>query len=66
MTPHVHDGTSVRLDVNQEITNVIQTPMFSRGKSGGQGVGDSMALIEASDRNRYRAVAHPWAVQGSR
>jgi general secretion pathway protein D len=27
VTPHVHDGTSVRLDVNQEITNVIQTPI---------------------------------------
>jgi len=27
VTPHVHDGTSVRLDVNQEITNVVQTPI---------------------------------------
>jgi general secretion pathway protein D len=27
VTPHVHDGTSVRLEVAQEITNVIETPI---------------------------------------
>ncbi len=27
VTPHVHEGTSVRLDVAQEITNVIATPI---------------------------------------
>jgi general secretion pathway protein D len=27
VTPHVHDGTTVRLDVSQEITNVINAPV---------------------------------------
>ncbi len=27
VTPHVHDGTSVRLEISQEITNVIETPI---------------------------------------
>jgi general secretion pathway protein D len=27
ITPHVHNGTSVRLEVSQEITNVIETPI---------------------------------------
>ena len=27
VTPHIHDGSSVRLSVNQEITNVLATPV---------------------------------------
>jgi len=33
VTPHVHDGTSVRLEVAQEITNVINAPVGSQGFS---------------------------------
>lgn len=33
VTPHIHDGTSVRLEVAQEITNVIPTPVSSEGFS---------------------------------
>ena len=31
VTPHVHDGTSVRLEVAQEITNVVETPIGDGG-----------------------------------
>ncbi|MCZ6657206.1 MAG: type II secretion system secretin GspD [Gammaproteobacteria bacterium] len=31
VTPHVYDGTSVRLEVAQEITNVIETPIGDAG-----------------------------------
>lgn len=30
VTPHIHDGTSVRMDVDQEITNVLQTSISSQ------------------------------------
>ena len=30
VTPHIHDGTSVRMDVDQEITNVVQTSIGSQ------------------------------------
>jgi general secretion pathway protein D len=33
VTPHVHDGTSVRLEVSQEVTNVINTPVGADGFS---------------------------------
>ncbi|MEZ5558366.1 MAG: type II secretion system secretin GspD [Pseudomonadales bacterium] len=33
VTPHVHDSTSVRLDVAQEITNILPTPIGSEGFS---------------------------------
>ena len=33
VTPHVHDGTSVRLEIAQEITNVIDTPIGDAGFS---------------------------------
>jgi len=33
VTPHVHDGTSVRLDILQEVTNVIPTPVGAQGFS---------------------------------
>jgi general secretion pathway protein D len=33
VTPHVHDGTSVRLEVAQEITNVVNTPVGDQGFS---------------------------------
>ncbi|MFP6815213.1 MAG: type II secretion system secretin GspD [Pseudomonadales bacterium] len=33
VTPHVHDGTSVRLEVYQEVTNVIPTPVGADGFS---------------------------------
>ena len=45
VTPHVHDGTSVRLDVNQEITNVIQTPI---GDSAFSDVVTSKRTIETT------------------
>jgi general secretion pathway protein D len=45
VTPHVHDGTSVRLDVNQEITNVIQTPI---GESAFSDVVTSKRTIETT------------------
>jgi general secretion pathway protein D len=45
VTPHVHDGTAVRLDVNQEITNVIQTPI---GDSAFSDVVTSKRTIETT------------------
>jgi general secretion pathway protein D len=33
VTPHVHDGTSIRLEVFQEVTNVIPTPVGADGFS---------------------------------
>lgn len=33
VTPHVHDGSSVRLQVSQEITNVIDSPIGDAGFS---------------------------------
>lgn len=45
VTPHVHDGSSVRLDVNQEITNVIQTPI---GDSAFSDVVTSKRTIETT------------------
>jgi general secretion pathway protein D len=33
VTPHVHDGTSVRLEISQEITNVINAPVGAEGFS---------------------------------
>jgi general secretion pathway protein D len=45
VTPHVHDGASVRLDVNQEITNVIQTPI---GDSAFSDVVTSKRTIETT------------------
>jgi len=33
VTPHVHDGTSVRLEISQEITNVIDTAIGDAGFS---------------------------------
>ncbi|MCY4563594.1 MAG: type II secretion system protein GspD [Gammaproteobacteria bacterium] len=31
VTPHVHDGTSVRLDIAQQITNVVDSPIGDAG-----------------------------------
>ncbi|MYH16839.1 MAG: type II secretion system protein GspD [Gammaproteobacteria bacterium] len=31
VTPHVHDGTSVRMEVDQEITNIVETPIGDAG-----------------------------------
>ena len=31
VTPHVHDGTSVRLDISQQITNVVDSPIGDAG-----------------------------------
>ncbi len=31
VTPHVHDGTSVRLEIAQQITNVVDSPIGSAG-----------------------------------
>ncbi len=45
VTPHVHDGNAVRLDVNQEITNVIQTPI---GDSAFSDVVTSKRTIETT------------------
>jgi general secretion pathway protein D len=33
VTPHIHDGTSVRLDVAQEVTNVVDSPIGNEGFS---------------------------------
>lgn len=33
VTPHIHDGTSVRLEVAQEVTNVVDSPIGSQGFS---------------------------------
>ena len=33
VTPHIHDGTSVRLEVAQEVTNVIDSPIGAQGFS---------------------------------
>jgi general secretion pathway protein D len=33
VTPHVHDGNAVRLQVAQEVTNVVDTPVGSEGFS---------------------------------
>ena len=31
VTPHVHEGTSVRMEVDQEITNIVETPIGDAG-----------------------------------
>ena len=31
VTPHVHDGTSVRLEIAQQITNVVESPIGNAG-----------------------------------
>ena len=31
VTPHVHDGTSVRLEIEQQITNVVDSPIGNAG-----------------------------------
>ena len=31
VTPHVHDGTSVRLEISQQITNVVDSPIGDAG-----------------------------------
>ena len=31
VTPHVHDGSSVRLEISQQITNVVDSPIGSAG-----------------------------------
>ena len=31
VTPHVHEGTSVRMEVDQEITNIVETPVGDAG-----------------------------------
>ena len=33
VTPHIHDGSSVRLEVAQEVTNVVDSPIGSSGFS---------------------------------
>ena len=43
VTPHVHDNSSVRLDVSQQITNVIATPI------GGAGFADVVTSKRAID-----------------
>jgi general secretion pathway protein D len=43
VTPHVHEGSSVRLEVSQEVTNVVDAPVGAEGFSD---VVTSKRLIE--------------------